>query len=110
MSDANQKALLQKTCGIQVRMALACILITVLGGALGALHYVPSISMSLNDMGVTLAKMRPIHTAFASLWIFGGSIAIVYHFLCSNHGGLTAADLLRFRIHTACWLVAGVVR
>lgn len=108
MSDVNQKAMLQKTCGIQIRMALACILITVLGGALGALHYVPSISTTLNEIGLTFSKMRPIHTAFASLWIFGGSIAIVYHFLCSSHGGLTAGDLLRFRIHTVCWLVAGL--
>ena len=111
MSDSTQTAppaeMLQKTSGVQIRMALACIIIAVLGGAVGALHYVPSFATTLNDMGLTFPKLRPIHTAFASLWIFGGSIAIVYHYLCSSHGGLTAGDLLRFRIHTVCWLVAG---
>jgi nitric oxide reductase subunit B len=52
--------------------------------------------------------MRPIHTAFASLWIFGGSIAVVYHWLATTNGGLTAADRLRFRVHTVCWITAGV--
>lgn len=111
MSDSTQTAppaeMLQKTSGVQIRMALACILVAVLGGAVGALHYVPSFATTLNDMGLTFPRLRPIHTAFASLWIFGGSIAIVYHYLCSSHGGLTAGDLLRFRIHTVCWLVAG---
>lgn len=99
--------MLEKTCYVQIRMALVCILVAVAGGALGALHYVPSLSMALNDMGLTFPQLRPIHTAFASLWIFGGSVAIVYHFLCSHHGGLTRGDLLRFRVHTVCWLIAG---
>lgn len=108
MSDLTQAEMLEKTSGVQVRMALACILVAVAGGALGALHYVPSISTALNNIGITLPQMRPIHTTFASLWIYGGSIAIVYHFLCSSHGGLTAGDLTRFRIHTVCWIAAGV--
>jgi len=111
MSDAIQVTppaeMLEKTCGVQVRMALLCIVIAVLGGAFGALHYVPSISPTLNEMGLTFPKLRPLHTAFASLWIFGGSIAIVYHYLCGSNGGLTRGDLLRFRVHTVCWLVAG---
>lgn len=110
MSDtqtAPPPEMLEKTCYVQVRMALACILIAVAGGALGALHYIPDVSLALNDMGLTFPQLRPIHTAFASLWIFGGSVAIVYHYLCSSHGGLTSGDLLRFRLHTICWLVAG---
>ena len=112
MSDVMQSTrppaeMLNQTSAIQIRMALVCILLAVFGGALGALHYVPSFSTVLNEMGLTFPKLRPIHTAFASLWIFGGSIAIVYHYLCSSHGGLTRGDLLRFRFHTACWLLAG---
>ncbi len=99
--------MLEKTCYVQVRMALVCILVAVGGGALGALHYVPSLSTALNDIGLTFPKLRPIHTAFASLWIYGGSVAVAYHYLCSSHGGLTGADLSRFRVHTVCWLVAG---
>ena len=33
---------------------------------------------------------------------------VVYHYLATHHGGLTAGDRLRFRVHTACWLLAGV--
>jgi len=108
MTGTTVDRMVQRTSGVQLRMALACILLTVLGGALGALHYVPSISTWLNELGVTLPKMRPIHTAFASMWIFGASVAVVYHWLCHNHGGLTKGDLLRFRVHTVCWIVAGV--
>ena len=107
MMEDSVASMLRRTAGVQLRLALACILVTVLGGFVGALHYVPSLSTLLNDAGVTLPQMRPIHTAFASMWIFGGSVAIVYHWLCTNHGGLGKGDLLRFRVHTVCWLLAG---
>ncbi|MEO6594971.1 MAG: cbb3-type cytochrome c oxidase subunit I [Planctomycetota bacterium] len=107
MTDDSVATTLQRTAGVQLRMALSCILIAVLGGAVGALHYVPAASAYLNGLGITLPQMRPIHTAFASLWIFGASVAVMYHWLATQHGGLTAADRVRFRVHTVCWLLAG---
>ncbi|MFK7741432.1 MAG: cbb3-type cytochrome c oxidase subunit I [Planctomycetota bacterium] len=106
--DARTTEMLEKTSSLQVRLALTCILVTVLGGAVGALHYVPTISTLLNEWGVTLPQMRPIHTSFASMWIFGASVAVVYHWLCTHHGGLTKGDLLRFRLHTVAWVVSGI--
>lgn len=97
-----------RTVVIQLRMAVTCILMAVLGGFLAALHYVPAISTWLNGRGVSLAQLRPVHTSFASLWIFGGSLAVIYHWLSTQHGGLDRADRLRFRFHTACWIVAGI--
>lgn len=93
---------------VQLKMALSCIVLAVIGGAAAALHYIPSISMWLNDLGIGLAQLRPVHTSFASLWIFGASIAVMYHYLSTNHGGLQAGDRLRFRFHTACWITAGL--
>jgi len=92
---------------IQLRMALACVAVTVLGGALGALHYVPGLAPLMNDAALTLPKLRPLHTTFASLWIFGAAVAVVYHFLSQVGSGLDRGDVLRFRVQTACWLAAG---
>ena len=105
---ASAQETLEQTSRVQVRMALTCVLLTVFGGAMSALYYVPSIATALNEMGVQMTSMRPIHTAFASMWIFGASVAIAYHWMGTNHDGLSRADVLRFRIHTACWIVAGV--
>ena len=93
---------------IQLRMALLCVVLAVLGGAAGVLHYVPDLSPRLNELGLGLTKLRPIHTSFASVWIFGAAVAVVYHYLANTGGGLTRGDLIRFRIHTVCWLAAGV--
>jgi nitric oxide reductase subunit B len=97
-----------RTVVIQLRMALTCIVFAVCGGAVAALHYLPAASTWLNEHTLSLARLRPLHTAFASLWIFGGSLAVMYHYLSTHHGGLDRGDRLRFRFHTACWLLAGV--
>ena len=96
-----------RTVVIQLRMALWCIVIAVCGGATAALHYVPGLSTWLNEQGFSLTQLRPVHTSFASLWIFGGSIAVIYHYLSTHHGGLDRSDRLRFRFHTVCWITAG---
>lgn len=95
------------TVRVQLKMALSCIVIAVLGGAVAALHYLPGASAWLNERGVQLTQLRPVHTSFASLWIFGASIAVMYHWMATNHGGLDRADRGRFRFHTIAWLVAG---
>ena len=92
---------------IQLRMALTCVAITVLGGALGALHYVPRLAPMMNSAALTMPKLRPLHTTFASLWIFGAAIAVIYHFLSRSGDGLDRGDERRFWFHTVCWLTAG---
>lgn len=108
MKDCQKKNQIQKTVGLQLKMALACVLLAVLGGAISSLHYMNASSWFLNQIGLTLPRIRPVHTSFASLWIFGASIAAVYHYLCSTEGGLSKGDLRRFRFHTICWIAAGV--
>jgi nitric oxide reductase subunit B len=89
-------------------MALWCVLLAVPAGIIGSLHYLPAASEQLNAGGLSLTQLRPLHTSFASLWIFGASLAVIYHWLSTQHGGLDRGDRLRFRFHTACWLTAGV--
>jgi nitric oxide reductase subunit B len=92
----------------QLALALACLLLALACGALAALHYLPSASAWMNARGGNFAELRPLHTTFASLWIFGAGIAVVYHWLATHHGGLGRTDRVRFRAHTACWALAGI--
>ncbi|MGE0142249.1 MAG: cbb3-type cytochrome c oxidase subunit I [Planctomycetota bacterium] len=106
-ASATTQSGIDVTVRIQLKMALSCIVIAVLGGAVAALHYLPGASAWLNERGVQLTQLRPVHTSFASLWIFGASIAVMYHWMSTNHGGLDRADRARFRFHTIAWIVAG---
>lgn len=92
----------------QLRMALTCIVLAVCGGAAAALHYIPDASLLLNGIGLGLAQLRPVHTSFASLWIFGASVAVMYHWLSTTHGGLQKGDRARWRFHNACWITSGI--
>lgn len=92
---------------VQLGMALACIVFAVFGGVLAALHYLPALSPVLHDKGLALTKLRPLHTTFATLWIFGGAIAVMYHWLAHHERGLDRGDVRRFWFHTGCWLLAG---
>jgi nitric oxide reductase subunit B len=92
----------------QLRMALTCLLLALVGGAMSVLHYIPSISTWLNGAGFTMPRVRPIHTTFVTLWIYGAAVAVVYVWMAQQGAGLTAGDRARFRCHTLCWLLAGV--
>ena len=93
---------------LQIRLALVCVVIAVIGGMLAAVHYVLGMSQSFNELGLTLPRLRPLHTTFASVWIYGGGIAVVYHYLSRQAGGLSRGDITRFWFHTACWVGAGL--
>ncbi len=93
---------------IQLRMAIACVVLGLVSGVLAVLHYVPELSPGMNEAGLGLTRTRPIHTTLLSLWIYGASVAVIYHYLAGRGGGLDRGDLRRFWFHTGCWLLAGV--
>ncbi|MCA8944021.1 MAG: cbb3-type cytochrome c oxidase subunit I [Planctomycetes bacterium] len=93
---------------VQVRMAIACYAIAIVGGMIAAWHYLPDVSQRLAGSGMALQRLRPIHTTFASLWIYGAAIAVMYHYLVHRGDGLRPADRTRFWFHTGCWILAGV--
>jgi len=98
---------LDRVVRIQLRMAMTCLVLALLGGAASVLHYVPAVSAWLNAHDLTMPRVRPVHTTFVTLWIYGAAVAVVYAWMARDGGGLGRGDLLRFRIHTACWVLAG---
>jgi nitric oxide reductase subunit B len=91
----------------QLRLGVLALLLALVGGAMSVLHYVPAASLWLNENGLTMPRVRPVHTTFASLWIFGVGIAVVYDWISRCSSPLTRAELWRFRAHTLLWIVAG---
>ncbi len=91
-----------------IRGGLIAMGITLLGGMLGALYSVPALAPSFQSIGLDLRQLRPIHTAFASAWIFLGGVAVVHRWL-QDHGGVpTSGDRWRLRVQVGAWAIAGV--
>ena len=88
--------------------ALVCIVLAILVGAVGALYYIPGIGRAMAGAGVSLVQLRPLHTTFASAWIYLGCVACIYSYLAYAHGPPTAGERRRFRIHMVCWGLAGL--
>ncbi|HEX6813289.1 MAG TPA: cbb3-type cytochrome c oxidase subunit I [Planctomycetota bacterium] len=93
---------------VQLRMAVACVVLGLLSGLLAVLHYVPELSPGLHEAGFGLTRTRPLHTTLLALWIYGAAVAVMYHYLAGRGGGLDRGDVRRFWFHTGCWLAAGV--
>lgn len=92
---------------VQLQLALTCLVLALVGGAASVLHYLPSVSLWLNSQGLTMPRVRPVHTTFVTLWIYGAAVAVVYAWMAREGGGLQRGDLLRFRVHTGLWVAAG---
>ncbi|MEE9312544.1 MAG: cbb3-type cytochrome c oxidase subunit I [Planctomycetota bacterium] len=92
---------------IQLMLAFGAVFAAVTGGVIGALHYIEPVSKTLNEVGLQLTALRPLHTTFAHLWIFGAALAVIYHYL-STTAPLTKSESTRFKFHTVCWLLAGL--
>ena len=90
-----------------VRGGLIAIAITLVGGLLGALYSVPSLAPTFQSLGLDLRQLRPIHTTFASAWIFLGGMAVVHRYLMDHGGPATSGDRWRLRVQVLCWAAAG---
>ncbi len=90
-----------------IRGGLIAIGITLLGGILAALYSMPSLAPSFQEIGLDLRQLRPIHTVFASAWVFLGGVAVVHRYL-QDCGPPTVGDRWRLRVQVASWAVAGV--
>ncbi|MHC4960348.1 MAG: cbb3-type cytochrome c oxidase subunit I [Planctomycetota bacterium] len=88
--------------------AVACILLSLLMGAFAALYYVPEIGATMKRAGISLMQLRPLHTTFASAWIYLGAVTCVYAFLFHEYGEPDAGDKWRFKAHMVLWGVAGL--
>ena len=70
-----------------IRGGLIAIAVTLTFGFLGALYSIPSLAPYFQSVGLDLRQLRPIHTTFASAWIFLGGVAVVHRWL-QDHGGM----------------------
>ncbi len=93
---------------VTMACALVSMLLAIVVGAIGALSYVPGIGRVMAGAGFTLAQLRPLHTTFASAWIYLGCVACIYSYLHHRFGPPTPAERLRFRIHMVLWGLAGL--
>jgi nitric oxide reductase subunit B len=93
---------------VMLASALGCVLLSILAGALAALYYVPALSAWMLKGGVSLVQLRPLHTTYASAWIFLGAATCVFKYLFDVFGQPTDAERRRFRIQMVCWGVAGL--
>ena len=91
-----------------MRGALIAIGVTLLGGMLGALYSVPSLAPWFQSWGLDLRQLRPIHTTFASAWIFLGGVTVVHRYLQDQAGPITEGDRARLWIQVVSWAAAGL--
>ncbi len=90
-----------------LRGGLIALGVTLAAGILAALYSVPAITPFMQSLGLDLRQLRPIHTTFATAWIFLGGAAVVYRFLEDIGGRATPGDRLRLRVQVLCWAAAG---
>ncbi len=89
-----------------LRGSLVALGVTLVAGLLAALYSIPALAPGMQSLGLDLTQLRPIHTTFASAWIFLGGATVVYRFL-EDFGPVTDGDRLRLRVQVLCWAVAG---
>ena len=93
---------------VMIASSLACILLSLVIGALAALYYVPEIGARMARAGVSLVQLRPLHTTYASAWIFLGAATCVHAYMFREFGEPTPGDRKRFRAQMILWGVAGL--
>jgi nitric oxide reductase subunit B len=91
-----------------LRGASVALLVSLTAGILSVLHYLPTSGGFLRDLGLGFPALRPLHTTFASAWIFLAAIAVIHRWLEEMGGPVTAGDRWRLRLQVSLWALAGV--
>jgi cbb3-type cytochrome oxidase subunit 1 len=104
MDDARQFATLTF-----VRGGLIALGVSLLAGIFAALYTVPALAPFMQSVGIDLRQLRPIHTTFATAWIFIGGAAVVHRYLEDVGGLASSGDRLRIRLQVLCWATAGAL-
>ncbi len=90
-----------------LRGAFVALMIALIAGLLGAFYSAPAVARYMQPAGLDLTSLRPLHTTFATAFIFLGAMAVVHRFLEDEAGAITKGDRWRLRVHVICWAVAG---
>ena len=86
---------------------MTCVVLSLLFGALGALTYVPALAGALGRAHLSLVQLRPLHTTFASAWLFLAGTTGLLHYLFQTFGEPGLGDRRRFRFQFICFGIAG---
>ncbi len=89
---------------VLILCAITCSTIAVLAGVLGTLSYWEDFT---SVAGLTLQHLRPIHTTFATAWIYLGAVTVVYFYLIGQSSEPTRAFRLRLKCQLVLWGIAG---
>jgi nitric oxide reductase subunit B len=82
--------------------------VTLVFGLLGALYSIPWLAPFFQGLGLDLRHLRPVHTTFASAWIFLGGVTVVHRYLQDHGGEASAGDRWRLRVQVLTWAAAGL--
>jgi len=91
-----------------LRGAVLSLLVALVSGVLGMLHYIPPVAKALQGLGVHFPALRPIHTTFATVFIFLGAIAVVHRYFEDVAGPMDRPERMRLRVQVILWSIAGV--
>ncbi len=89
---------------VLILCALASSTVAIVFGALGAFTYSEN---TQSVAGLTLQHLRPLHTTFATAWIYLAACTVVYFYLFSQTPGPTRAFRWRLKGQILLWAVAG---
>ena len=81
--------------------ALIALMVSLLVGLLAAFYSSPSGAALLEQWGIDMRDLRPLHTVFGAAWIILGSLALVYRDLQDQVLGVTRAERRRLRLVSA---------
>lgn len=90
------------------RGAALALLIGVVAGVLGVLHYIPTVAPRLQALGLQFTALRPLHATFVTAWIFLAALAIVHRYLDEKGEEPTEGDRWRLRATVGLWALAGL--
>ncbi|MEM7165229.1 MAG: cbb3-type cytochrome c oxidase subunit I [Planctomycetota bacterium] len=90
-----------------LRGALVSLGLTLLAGLVAVLYYVPAAFPWVRSVGLEFAQLRPLHTTFASAWIFLGGLAVVHRYLQERGGLVSKPEKFRLLVQVLCWGAAG---
>ncbi|MEK7484113.1 MAG: hypothetical protein AABZ60_07260, partial [Planctomycetota bacterium] len=71
----------EKILIVLMKSSISCIFISLFFGIFGALYYIPFTATFMLKANLSLIQLRPLHTTFASAWIYLGAITYIYKYL-----------------------------
>jgi nitric oxide reductase subunit B len=90
-----------------VMLAFCSLGIAVVTGLLGTFEYFRDLAW-VRTLGFTLQHLRPLHTTFATCWVFLGGVAVVHAFCAAARPGERVMGRWTDRLQWWCWLLAGL--